>query len=195
MGGGGGKGGKGGGGGGSISVTVDSNSVVDSDNTMNSTLNSTSNSNNQIDSTSTAQLQIVGLDNINVKTESDSDSKNDVRLAITEPIRTDSKNMVDIKPLQADLCLKLGIERLPFTKVCKPTERHFAISLFGTEVLGFDFSEERVTIIEDRKQPFVVQGPAVKRKRHGHHHGHHHDGGHTASSSDGGLHIKLGEGE
>src|SRR6516164_10402978 len=99
-GGGGGK--KGGGGGsssGSIDITSTSNSVSDSQ------ITSTSNSTNtaDIDSTSNASLQIVGLDNIKVHTDAASDSKYDVRLAITEPIVTDStaKMEMDIKPLEA----------------------------------------------------------------------------------------------
>jgi hypothetical protein len=146
-GGGGGKGGKGGGGSGAIDITSNStsSSVIDS------------NSNSQIDANTSAQLQIAGLDNIRVN--SNSDAKNEVRLAITEPIRTESttRSELDLKPIQAEFCLKVGIERLPSTKVCKPLERHFGITIFGQEVVGFNYSEEKRTIIEDLgNRPFVV---------------------------------------
>lgn len=154
MAGGGGKGGKGGGGSGSIDVTSNSNSVIDSESTI------TSNSNSQLDANTTAQLQIAGLDNIRVN--SNTDSKNDIRLAITDPIRTDSNNRMelDIKPLQTELCLKLGLDRFPSTKICKPLQRHFGITMMGQEVIGFNYSEEKRTVIEDLgHRSFVVGGP------------------------------------
>jgi hypothetical protein len=95
-------------GGGSSTIDVNSNSssIIDSFSTS------------QIDakSNSTAQLHIVGLDHIRVKSDANSDSKNDVRLAITEPIVTHSKMEMDLKPVQAEFCLKLGLERFPSTK-------------------------------------------------------------------------------
>src|ERR1700752_3933333 len=137
--GGGGKKGGGGGSSGSIDITSTSNSVNDitSTNTSNSTAN--------VDSTSNASIQIFCLDNINVHTNAASDSKNDVRLAITEPIITDSKAKMemDIKPLEAQFCLKVGVERLPSTKICNPVEKHFGLTLFGREVIGFNYSEEK----------------------------------------------------
>lgn len=175
----GGGGGKKGGGGGSSSGSIDITSTSNSVNDITSTSNSTSTA--DIDSTSNASLQIVGLDNINVHTKAASDSKNDVRLAITEPIVTDSKAKMemDIKPLEAQLCLKVGIERLPSTKICNPVERHFGLTLFGQEVIGFNYSEEKRTIIEDLgHRPFVVSGGPVR-----HEHGY--------NDSEGRLRIRL----
>ena len=150
-------GGSGGGGSssGSIDITSTSNSVND--------ITSNSTSTADIDSTSTASLQIVGLDNVKINTNSNSasDSKNDVRLAITEPIVTDStsKMEMDIKPLEAQFCMKVGIERLPSTKIVTPVEKHFGLTLLGREVIGFHYSEEKRTIIEDLgSRPFVVSG-------------------------------------
>ena len=152
-GGGGGKGGKGGGGGGSIDVTSNSTSIVDA--TTNATINSTSKndltstSTNQIDSTATAQLQLVGLDDIKVKADTTSDSKAQLEM--------------DLKPLQVDLCFKVGLERLPSTRICKPMSRHFGVVVFGVEVFGFNYSSEQMTVIEDmRNRPFVVaEAPAA----------------------------------
>jgi hypothetical protein len=177
MAGGGGKGGKGGGGSGSIDVTSTSTSTIDSENTINST------SNSQLNASTTAQLQIAGLDN--VKVTSNSDSKNDVRLAITEPIRTDSSSRMelDVKPLQTELCLKLGLDRFPSTKICKPLHRHVGITIFGQELFGLSYSEEKKTIIEDLgRRPVVVGGAEAhdcKEKSNAH-------------SDSGGLRIRLG---
>jgi hypothetical protein len=148
--GGGGKGGGKGGGGGGGTTELD--------------IKSTSHSHTGIDahSKSDAVVHIAGLDNVRVHSHQDSDSKNSIRLAITEPIRTESisRSEMDIKPLQAEICLKLGIDRLPSTKICKPLERHFDFSLFGQELFSFNYSEEKNTIVEDLgNRPFVVEGP------------------------------------
>jgi|SRR5215472_5641560 len=179
-GGGGGKKGGGGGSSGSIDITSTSNSVNDSQITSTNTSNSTAN----VDSTSNASLQIVGLDNVNVHTKAASDSKNDVRLAITEPIVTDSKAKMemDIKPLEAQFCLKVGVERLPSTKICNPVEKHFGLTLFGREVIGFNYSEEKRTIIEDLgHRAFVVSGGAVRQDRR------------YRKDDDGDVRIRIGD--
>lgn len=152
MGGGGGKGGKGGGGSGSVDVTSNSSSVIDANTaaTINSTSSNdiTSNSTNSIDSKATAQLQVLGLDDIKLRADTKSDSRAQLEM--------------DLKPLQVDLCLKLGLERFPSTKICKPQRQHFAVTLFGVEVVGFNYSSEENTLIEDMaKRPFVVGGEHV----------------------------------
>jgi hypothetical protein len=160
--------GGGSGGGGSSSGTVDITSTSSS--VSDSLITSTSNSTNDIDSTSTATMQIVGLDNIKVNSNADSNSRNDIRLAITEPIVTDSKSKMemDIRPIEAQFCLKVGIERLPSTRISNPVEKHFGLTIMGKEVLGFNYSEEKRTIIEDLgNRPFVVSGVPL-RHEHGH---------------------------
>jgi hypothetical protein len=149
-GGGGGKGGKGGGGGsGSIDVTSTSTSTIDSDSTSTinststSTLNSTSNSNNQIDSKANAQLEVVGLDNIRLKADTTADNKTALEM--------------DLKPLQLDFCFKVGLERFPSTKICKPQSQHFGLTVLGVEVIGFNYSSDSTTVIEDLgNRPVVV---------------------------------------
>jgi hypothetical protein len=163
---GGGKGGKGGGGGSmSMDVHSTSTSVIDSDSniTSNSTSNLTSNSNNQIDSRATAQLQVVGLDNVRLKADTTADNRTQLEM--------------DLKPLQVDLCLKVGLERLPSTRICRPSHRHFGLTLFGVEVVGFSYSSEQRTIIEDMRGHPVVAGELPLA-----------GGGHDA----GGVRIHLG---
>jgi hypothetical protein len=145
---GGGKGGKGGGGGAvDVDVTSTSTSVVDADSNSNitasSTNNLTSNSTNQIDSKATAQLQVVGLDNVRLKADTTADNRTQLEM--------------DLKPLQVDLCLKVGLERLPSTRICRPSHRHFGLTVFGVEVIGFNYASEKRTIIEDmRGRPMVA---------------------------------------
>lgn len=158
--------GKGGGGGGNANINVSNNSksVVDSQST--SRIDSTSNSTNNIDSKATAQLQVVGLDNIRLKADSAAENRTQVQM--------------DLKPLQVDLCLRLGLENLPSSRICRPIARHFGITFMGVEVFGFNYSSEETTIIEDmRRRPFIVADePAGRRREH-------------SSSSDPGVRISL----
>ena len=157
-GGGGGKGGKGGGGGsGSIDVTSTSTSTIDSDSTSSATINSTSSSTSDITSNSTSNnqltTQIAGLDNIRLKADTSADNKTALEM--------------DLKPLQVDFCFKVGLERFPSTKICKPVSRHFGFTLFGVEVMGFNYAEDDKTVIEDLgNRPFVVSDPPSCTKDH-----------------------------
>ena len=184
----GGKGGgkKGGGSSGSVDVDVDSDSV-----------------------TSTV-LDIVGLDDIEVTTNSTSSSTNrlelpdpiDTRMTISVPdtIRTDQKQRselaitepivtqmsteldleVDVKPVVVDLCLTLGIKDPPRFRVSRPYDRHIGMTLFGREVIGFDWCGTSDFIVDDvRSGGFtagVTDGPMHGRRRDQHHGDHeHHD--------------------
>jgi len=70
----------------------------------------------------------------------------------------------DVKPLVLDVCLKLGLERLPSTAICRDGCRHFGITLLGIEVIGFDYEVNTTTNIQDlANRPFVVGKPADHR--------------------------------
>ena len=145
-------GGKGGGSSGSVEVDVNSNSqnVIDSTTALTSTSNMSADtrSQNNIDSTANATLQLAGLDNIRLRADTTSDNKTALD--------------VDLKPLQVDLCLKVGLDRLPPTRICQPTHQRFGLSLFGVEVLGLSYSKEQDTVIEDgRQRPFVAGDAAA----------------------------------
>jgi hypothetical protein len=157
---GGGKGGKGSSGSATIDVTSTSNSVIDStsDITSTSTNEVTSTSTNNVDSTATANLQVLGLDNIRLKADTSADNRTQLEM--------------DLKPLQVDLCLKVGLDRFPSTFVCRPSMRHFGLTLFGMEVVGFNYSSEHKTIIEDMRGRAFVAGEvagAVDRADQPHH--------------------------
>jgi hypothetical protein len=164
-------GGKGGGGSSGGDVTIDSTSTstsaIDSFSTTN--LDSKSDSHNRIDSKSDADFRIVGLDNIRLKADSTADNKTQLEM--------------DLKPLQLDLCLKVGLERFPPTRICKPSSKRFGLTVFGVEVFGFTYDGDDTTIIEDLgKRPFVVaDGLGVSNHR-----AHHPDGNH-------GIRIRLAD--
>ena len=113
-------------------------------------------------------MQVVGLDNIRLKADSTADSRTQLEM--------------DLKPLQLDFCLKLGIERFPSTRICKPTSRHFGLTVFGVEVLGFNYQAEDRTVIEDlSRHPFVVpEGVGAIERQHD-------------RPSDGGIRIRLAD--
>jgi hypothetical protein len=138
--------GKGSSGSGTIDVTSTSTSVIDStsDITTTSTNDLTSTSTNTVDSTATANLQVLGLDNIRLKADTHADNRTQLEM--------------DLKPLQVDLCLKVGLDRFPSTFVCRPSMRHFGLTLFGMEVVGFNYSSEQKTIIEDMRGRAFVAG-------------------------------------
>jgi hypothetical protein len=156
---GGGGGGKGGGGGGT-SMSVDT--TVTADTTIDST------------------VDIVGLDDINVRSELvlpqpfKTESKGELtfpkpirtEMAVTEPIVSQNTSHVglDIKPLTVDLCARLEIDSLPPTCIRQPYHHHYGITLFGIEIWGFDVEGESRTIIDDLPQrPQVVWGPEQVR--------------------------------
>jgi hypothetical protein len=101
---------------------------------------------------------------------------------------TQSGIALDVRPMVIDLCTKIEFGRLPPTCIRQPYKHHFGITLFGTEVLGFNFVGESRIVIEDvQPAPHVVWGgeEAVAHP--------HHKGGHKHSEPEGdGLRIRLG---
>ncbi len=146
------------GGGVSINIpdTINFNSQSQIDSKSESTITSNSNSKNEIDSKANAEFKIVGLDNIRLKADSNSDSKTAVEM--------------DLKPLQIDFCFKVGLERFPSTKICKPVSRHFGLTVLGVEVMGFNYVDDSTTVIEDLSRQPVVVGDAAQFAPHPHPH-------------------------
>ncbi len=72
-----------------------------------------------------------------------------------EPVRAE----LDIKPLTLDLCLNVGLNELPATRICTPFSTHFGFTLFGIELFGFNlFGENRVQIEPLSQPPKVAWG-------------------------------------
>jgi hypothetical protein len=71
------------------------------------------------------------------------------------PVRAE----LDIKPLTLDLCLNVGLNSLPATRICTPFSTHFGLTLFGVELIGFNlFGENRVQIEPLTQAPTVAWG-------------------------------------
>ncbi len=155
--GGGGKGGggkKGGGGGGLPPISIGINGAFDID--ANTTSAVTANTTSAVTANTTSALTANTTSALTADINTDSAMKTDNAL----------KAEVDFKPFQVDLCLKLGLDRLPSTSVCRDGARHFGITLFGVKVIGFDYISDSRTVVED-----LVQRPFVVGKRPEHHHG------------------------
>jgi hypothetical protein len=174
---------------------------------------------------SSSSIEIVGLDDIGMRMEivvpETIRTEGSNTFAITEPIRmendisADLNTTMDIKPIQLsndidldirpvvmDLCFKLEFGGPPPTCIRQPYNHHFGITLFGTEVLGFNFAgESRIIVDEVPKKPQLVLGGSHAAK-HGssEHRGEYrgegrgegsdsHSGG--RSGDEGGLRIRL----
>lgn len=110
-----------------------------------------------------------------------------------EPIRTDLsleikplEASLDVRPLTADLCLNVGINSLPATRICAPFSTHFGITLFGVEVLGFNVAGQNELRIEPLPTPATVAWGGTDVV----HHPRHRPGPHVAPAG-GGLDIRL----
>jgi hypothetical protein len=157
------------------------------------------------DITSTNSMEIVGLDDIDMRMEMAFPDPIRSEFAITQPVQmetdldlntvmeikpivmTNNSNVgLDVKPVQLDFCLKLDFGAPPPMCVRMPYSHHFGITLFGVELFGFNFSGESQTILDELpKRPQVAWGgeKAVKHVSGGHkHHG---------AASDSGLRIRF----
>jgi hypothetical protein len=164
-GGGGGKGGKGGGATSRVEVINSGTTNVDADST----------------------IEIQGLDNINqtltlaLPQPFETNARNELvlpqpfrtesrqELAVTEPVVTDNRNemSLDIRPVAVDLCLNVKMGPPAPTCIRQPYQHHFGFTLFGVEMMGFNFSGESQTIVQDApKQPQVAWGSPEPAHRH-----------------------------
>ena len=157
------------------------------------------------DITSTNSMEIVGLDDIDMRMEMAFPDPIRTEFAITQPVQmetdldlntvmeikpivmTNNSNVgLDVKPVQLDFCLKLDFGAPPPMCIRMPYSHHFGITLFGVELLGFNFSGESQTIMDELpKRPQVAWGgeKAVKHVAGGHKpHG---------AGSDSGLRIRF----
>jgi hypothetical protein len=126
-----------------------------------------------VDSESSATVDIVGLDDINADVNStitlnlpqplrtegsnvielkpvEADLDLDTTTRLTiDPLKTDSSVSVDLKPAVVDLCLTVNVGKLPNVCVRQPYSHHVGITLFGYEVWGISVSGEQQTVIEE----------------------------------------------
>lgn len=108
-------------------------------------------------------------------------------LVIPQPIRLEGSAEVDIKPLVLDQCLSIRLGPLPPTCIRLPYQQHVGLTLFGIEIIGFNFAGESQVLVGDPpgkphiewrgEQAVASVAPA--------------SAGVPAASADG-LHIRLG---
>ena len=97
-----------------------------------------------------------------LNSESKLDTTSKVELAITQPIRTESRAELDIKPLALDQCIRISFGPLPPTCVRQPYEQRIGFTLFGVEIFGFNLAgESQVVVTEVPSKPHVVHGGAL----------------------------------
>jgi hypothetical protein len=109
----------------------------------------------------------IGL-TADTKSELAANIKGDLQADTKSALTTDSKAdlEVDLKPVEVDLCLKLGLDHLPSTRFCRDVSRHLGFTLFGVEIVGLNYVTDGATVVEDLgNRPFVVA------KAPHHHHG------------------------
>ena len=152
-------------------------------------------------------LDMAIIDPIVTQSTATFNSTNGLSLSVPDPIRlettlrsdstinsdstvraeTNSGIALDIRPLTLDVCMKVEFGRLPPTCIRQPYKHHFGITMFGVEMLGFNFVGESRVVIEDvQSPPHVVWGgeEAVS-------HSHRHTGHHQSHVDDAGLRIRL----
>jgi hypothetical protein len=165
-----------------------------------------------VTSTSTDTVDVVGLDNLKadlklelpqpLKTDSKTDSTSTLEIKPlkadlgttthleVDPLKTDSSVSLDLKPVVVDLCLNLGISKVPSVCVNQPYRHHIGFTMWGTEVWGFTFSGEQETVVREyHPGPKLALGrstqawrprPTVEPERE------------LQSRESGGLRIRLG---
>jgi hypothetical protein len=97
-----------------------------------------------------------------LETTSKLDTTSKIDFAVTQPIETESRAELDIKPLALDQCLRISFGPLPPTCVRQPYQQRIGFTLFGVEVFGLNLSgESQVVVTEVPSRPHVVQGGAL----------------------------------
>jgi hypothetical protein len=72
-------------------------------------------------------------------------------------ITSDSRMFVDLRPVVMDMCATLNFGRVPEVCVRQPYEHRFRMTLFGTEIMAFEFRGENRSYIENMPgRPAVV---------------------------------------
>lgn len=104
---------------------------------------------------------------------------------------TQSGIALDVRPLTLDVCMKLEFGKLPPTCIRQPYQHHFGITLFGVEMIGFNFVGESRVVIEDvHPAPHVIAGG--EQAVHQPHEHHKQKRRHAHAEPEGsGLHIRL----
>jgi len=135
--------------------------------------------------TSTDTVDVVGLDDVNatleLKLPQPLETSNTTTLELkpveikpltatlddkthltVDPLKVDASLTLDVKPAVVDVCLTTNVGKLPNVCMRQPYHHHVGITWFGVEWLGFTFSGEQQTVIEELdRQPKVAWGGAT----------------------------------
>lgn len=118
----------------------------------------------------------------------------DIDLAVTQPINTNSdiSSKLDVEPVQVDLCIDVGLSKLPNARISQPYESHFGVTVLGAELVGFNWSGESNTIIDDLpNRPHVEPGGQPTRRHVTAPRRTFERSAAVKRGPDGGLHIRL----
>ena len=83
---------------------------------------------------------------------SNSDSKLDLKV---EPltVSSDSKSLIDLKPVAVDSCQTIKIAPLPPIRMEQPYSQHFGFTYMGMELFGFTTSGRYETLLNNPSKP------------------------------------------
>ena len=112
----------------------------------------------------------------------------DLGIAFTRPIVSEIDSKRDVEPVQVDLCVNVGLTKLPRACIQQPYSSRFGVTVLGTEVVGFTLSGRSEVVIDELDdRPHVELGRATGR------HADQHRDEVRAIGSDGGggLHVRL----
>jgi hypothetical protein len=197
----------------SLEITLTNND------TIGGSLDLTTNQTNTISNTSSETIDIKPLSQTStasqtmdlkpVKVDSSSNNSSNSRQEVVyDPIRTDQSNVLDVKPLAIDMCMRSGPASLPPTHICEPYHHRIGLTMLGVELFGLVVAGESQTIVDDRpRRPVLAWGevtpappafhvglPTAHHHEHRHEHHHDHDRGLAIhpKRKHGGLRIRLG---
>jgi hypothetical protein len=85
----------------------------------------------------------------------------DLGIAVTRPIVIETDSRVDVEPVQVDLCLDVGLTKLPRACVQQPYDGRVGLTVFGAEVVGLRWAGRAEVILDDlADRPHVELGRA-----------------------------------
>lgn len=119
----------------------------------------------------------------------------DLRVAVTEPVVSEVDTHLDVEPVQVDLCVDVGLTRLPRACIHQPYTSRIGVTLLGIELVGLRWSGESSTIIDDlEERPHHELGDVVARPGDGHARPpipHRAGRSRVGPDAGGGLHVRL----
>jgi hypothetical protein len=121
------------------------------------------------------------------KSSSDSDAKIDLKV---EPlnITSDSKSLIDLKPLAIDSCQTIKIAPLPPIRMEQPYSQHFGFTFMGMELFGFTTSGKYETLLNSPSKPSSSCGC---HSSEGHHAPSSEKPDGTVTRTGGGLRVRI----